>query len=294
MINSYTISGLKSLKDLPKLKTAQFTLNSRTFPSKRKTVNLLKEVPHDKTDIIIHYDYIYVISRFGMMSDEVQNAIIGEIVDIMNYSKTDERIKGIIMHTDFGLRKEVYKSNSCKDLIPTIYNRSLWDVSKILDMSNSLETFTFQNIDKFYHKFMECWGSQEIPLKIYLENTTKVGPSEQGSFDSIVSYLDAHTDQCNLFGVCFDTEHYFAVSGEYKLRDIISKVNGKSLIVHLNTVPQGVEQKSLKDRHSETTVFECSYKDVETYISYVNMLEGLNIPYVREVHEETMYREKTI
>ena len=97
MLKCYTISSLKSLQVLPTLDVCQFTLNSRTPPGRRKTVELLKTLSKTcKTKVLIHYDFIYIASRFAMLNRRHRNDIIDEIVSIMSYSSYDNRIIGIV------------------------------------------------------------------------------------------------------------------------------------------------------------------------------------------------------
>ena len=47
----------------------------------------------------------------------------------------------------------------------------------------------------------------------------------------------------------------------------------------------------MRDRHSLTTVFECSQYEVKYYEELIEMLDYYKIPYIREVKSETMERE---
>lgn len=291
----YTISNLNSLKELPYLHTAQVTLNSRMFPSKRNTPKLLSDMKsmHD-ANIILHYDFIYIISRFGMFTDEVQDAIMKEINDLMNYAATDSHIKGIIMHTDFPLKKSVYQKSINSDKLKEEYAGSLWDSDKILEMSSDINSFLFQNINCFYQKFTNKYPADSYPIKIFLENTTKVSTLEnhQGTIGSLISYLYAHIDQTKLFGLCYDTEHDYAVTGVYTDTKTIQDLKKDfDLIVHLNCVPASVKPCSCKDRHSDVTIFECTKNHYKFYFDFMKFLETNDILYVREVHTETMKRE---
>lgn len=293
MIKAYTISGLKALKYLPKLDTVQFTLNHRTFPGKRQTVKALSEVSRCcESNIIIHYDFIYIASRFSMFSPQIKDAIMQEIVSIMQYALRNNNIKGIVMHTDFALKREVFDSPT-PEKIQDSYGSNTWDTELITSMVQNLNHFTENNLREFYYTFKEYWDSMdELPFKIYLENTTKLSKDRQGSLDHLVQLIDRFGWN-DLFGVCVDTEHYFATDGECQLFEIIEDLLFKGItpIVHLNTIPEEVKPKSGKDRHSNTTIFECSYKDENWYMETMNLLHGMNILFVREVHEDTMYRE---
>jgi hypothetical protein len=98
----------------------------------------------------------------------------------------------------------------------------------------------------------------------------------------------------DVFGICWDTEHAFAsndiIIDSYEAVEALLKVVPK-LLVHLNTIESGVKRGNFKDRHSKTTIFECAEFDKDYYLRLVEMLDKLNIPYLREVKEETMFVE---
>ena len=197
------------------------------------------------------------------------------------------------MHTDFPLKKSVYRHKVADSKIEKEYSGSLWDSSKVIDAVNNIDTVLCDSINYFYEKFTEYYPMEFYPIKIYLENTTKVSTLEpQGTVEYLSKYLLEHSDQCNLFGLCVDTEHEYAVTGKYYNKfDIASLACKYSIIVHLNCVPSEVKPLLCKDRHSNTTIFECSLNDKWFYLDMVKFLEESGIYFVREVHEETMNRE---
>jgi len=291
MKRNYTISGLKSLQDLPSLGIAQFTLNGRQFPSNRRTVDNIKELRAKgcHTKLIIHYDFIYIISRYVMFKDSVRQAIISEICSIMDYAEHDKNVLGIVMHTDWPIKKEFQKAEDKKQFITDNYNSSVWDPVKIWDhidnvVENSIVLFS-EHLTKMYGRF--------LPIKVYLENTTKVGPHNEGALSWLMDLFARCPRLHHAFGIVYDTEHHFAVTGRWIDAEDVYKMYqaGTDVIVHVNTVPKEVIAGSCKDRHSETTIAECSVNSKEYYEAYTNYLDSKNIPWVREVHEETMFRE---
>lgn len=74
MRRNYTIAGLKSIDKYEGLEIAQFTINSRQFPGTRKTVDHLKALraSGNTTDIIVHWDFIYIVSRYAMFRDSLK------------------------------------------------------------------------------------------------------------------------------------------------------------------------------------------------------------------------------
>lgn len=293
MILEYSISSLNQIAELPKLRTAQITLNGRQFPSKRQTVSLLRRMsPYHNTKIIIHYDFIYVASRFAMFNDSVQDAIVNEIVDILKYSETDKLVSGIVMHTDFPIKKKYVNNGKIKPNVSESYTGTLWNTDAVVELTQDLDTLLVKNLDHFYNKIKEKYtGSTNC--KIFLENTTHV-PDYNDTIGS-VSYLKDYIIKNNrqdLFGLCYDTEHGFAVDGVFPSIELLSTLNKElPLMVHLNTIPKGIKPKSKKDRHSTTTIYDCSVNSAETYLEYVSFLRESNILFVREVKEDTMFEE---
>ena len=289
MRKCYTISGAKSLLEIEGLEVGQFTLNGRQFPSKRRTVETLKEVRskgcHVKT--VVHYDFIYIISRFSMFTASVKQAIISEVVDILKFADEDGNIEGVIMHTDYPLKKEFNSASDKAQFIKDNYNSSIWDSSSI---ERNMDNVAEQSVLEFYEALKE---KGTFKTKVYIENTTKVGPYNEGSLDWIVDLFDRHPELKQYFGIVYDTEHHYAVSGYWLSVEDINyfKSIGLDVIVHLNTVPREVKPYSRRDRHSETTIYECYLHPSHYYEKFSSDLDNLGIVWVREVKSETMLRE---
>lgn len=292
MKKCYTISGLKSLYTLPKLDCCQITLNGRQFPSKRKTVAALQSLREANitTPIIIHYDFIYIISRYSMFKQSVKEAVMEEITGLLRYAEGDPNVLGIVMHTDWPIKKEFQVAPDKNQFITDNYSGSLWEVVKVRELIHKdvLEESVIEFVDdlkQHYH------GNNTI--KILLENTTKVGPQREGSLMWIKDLFIKYPYLNQYLGIVYDTEHHYAVTGEWltiqQIDDLKFEVD--TLIVHLNTVPKEVKPCSGKDRHSETTIEECSVNENDFYKDYTTKLDARNIPWVREVKEETMFRE---
>lgn len=288
MLKCYTISSLKSLKEFPNLDVCQFTLNFRTPPGKRKTVELLKTLSKaSSTKVIVHYDFIFIASRFAMFASKIQEDIINELCSILEYSAYDSRILGVVMHTDFPIKKAVL-INPTLENFKEEYKSSIWNIPNPETVLSSLDTVLEDNLLAFCNALNSAIIKRNLVTRanVYFENTTKVGPNNQGSFGSLLDFYDKHKPAH--IGLCLDSEHFFAVDGSYPF-----DITGISapLIYHLNTIPSEVLPKSKKDRHSLTTITECSVVPLQSYLTFTDYLEGLGIPYVREVKEETMFRE---
>ena len=171
------------------------------------------------------------------------------------------------------------------------YKGAVWDTDAIKGSTELIDSgfIIEKSICEFYKDFKE--HNANISVKVFLENTTKVGPSMQGSLKWIEDVIVEH-DMQDVYGIVYDTEHHFAVTGEWLEECKIKLLKDKfDIIVHLNTVPSDVVPGSKKDSHSFTTIQECSQHSLEYYQQYINMLESYSIPWVREVKEETMERE---
>jgi len=288
MLKCYTITSLKSLQQMPALDVCQFTLYSGMFPAKRKTVELLKSLSKTcQTKVIVHYDFIYIASRFGMFSERVQSEIINEVVDILQYASFDNRILGIVMHTDYPVKSSVVQDPT-PDTILSELRSSIWNSDIVNIITTHLDNIVEWNLQQFctaLESALEYHGIK-TPIRVYLENTTKVGPNDLGSFDNLLKFVTTHNFPH--IGLCFDSEHHFAVTGEFVTN--VSHID-VPLIYHLNTIPEEVNPFSKKDRHSFTTLTECSVNTLKKYVALTEHLEKLHIPYVREVKEETMFRE---
>lgn len=295
MKRNYTSNKIKDVSLMKSLEVVQFTLNGRIHPSKRKTVNLLKEVRGlgVENKLIVHMDFIYIAPRFAMFNDGTKRAIINEICSILRYAETDKNIVGIVMHTDWPIQKKINDTEFKLQYIADNYSGPLWNTLAIQNLYefDEFNTVFEKSIVEFGEALINAYGKRP-PIKVYLENTTKIGPNKEGSLQSILDILVSHHNLVDVYGVCYDTEHHYAVTGEWLSTDDIKDLrNITDVIVHLNTVPKEVKPCSGKDRHSETTIAECSYNTKEFYQAYADGLSSLGIPWVREVHESTMFRE---
>lgn len=288
-INNYCIGSPTDLEG-QSLDVAQYTLNGRQHPSKRYTLNALKKCAplYSDTDLIVHYDYIYIVSRYGMFGDSTRTPIIKEVTDVLCYD--NPRIKGLVMHTDFPIKSSVLYDSS---KVASEYGGNLWNQQRITDaigMDDSVEW----SISRFHEDLKEYLASKglEPKRKVYLENTVHLGPMGQGS----VAYLRdlvVRNGWGDLLGVCVDMEHEYAATGlDYVDLDLFKELTDVSLMVHLNAIPDEVKPCNHKDRHSATTLSECSVRDIDSYSKLIDHLDASDIPWVREVYTETREREQ--
>lgn len=324
MIRSYTVMSIKDIDTLPYLDRAQFTLNSRVFPSKRNTVRALSQLNSVSTDIYVHYDYYRTLPRFLSMKPSQKEAMINEIADILVYTNQNKRIKGIVLHTDSPFRKELisfWEKNGLSDLTveeginkyvsSVMYDDNQTIISKIKemiaynpDLSSFLNEWYQKSTNLFYvelRKAIESRGETLVEGKVFLENSAH--PILRGvdvKWKSVPTSVKHNAyltiGKQDLLGVCWDLEHAFAAddllieSDMFNLKTI-GKINN-NLLIHLNTIEPGVIKGSYKDRHSSTTIFDCGNYKPTYYLELVQVLEELKIPYIREVNRETMLLEQ--
>lgn len=274
MKKNYSICSLDSLRTLPQLDSAQFLLNLSFPPASRHTVESIMHLRETcDTDLWIHYDCLRIASRYSMLKKEFQDEMIDEIVDIMIYSQIDTHLKGIVMYTDY----------------PTI----LYDTPVYL--FNSVKDYSwYESIQQFYEDLLAKFNAVKVSFhkpacKVYFENSVILGPQGEGSVTSIESLFHVHPEYNELFGICIDTQHYAAVSEVALQPHDIENILVDSKLVHLNAIPEGTLGKGI-DSHN-ITLFDCSVYDFNYYKYFMLCLDSLCIPWIREVHDTTMFKE---
>lgn len=334
LIRSYTVSSLKDIELLPFLKRAQFTLNPRMSPQKRKTVEALKKLKKFSTEVYVHYDFLRTVPRYGLMTDYGKESMISEIADLILYSFDNSNLKGIIIHMDTAFRKEMikdlssksfdeetlkkvvmkhiaspmYKSKEdCANLVWNVFNKEIGDSEKNMKpVQRLLHRWYVYSTNIFYADLLKAVTQrlEDISLLtkphavVFLENTTHIttlglNPQEDIIAGSVKHNAMLTVGKSALIGVCWDLEHAFAANdidmSEKNLASLYAVNN--NVLIHLNCIEEGVKRGSMKDRHSKTTVFNCSQYEFEYYKQMIEMLDALNVPYIREVKSETMEEE---
>lgn len=287
MKSNYTVSTNTALSSDIHLDLCQITLNLRLFPSRRKTVEYLKKFSEAQPNrsIIVHYDFTYIPTRFAMFKDHVRTAITTEVKNILDFSKSCKQVKGIVFHTDYPVTKEYFKSGNKDEFIKEHYKASCWDTERIYTLFKSPDSVGILGICEFIESIKNYLSSDTCP--IFLENTTKCGPSKTMSVDNLIDLASKY----HYVGVCYDTEHAYAVTGEIiPIENLLSLSKKIPLLVHLNTIPEEVKPCSCKDRHSFTIIPDNSVKSFDI-MNYAKVFDCNNIPYIREVKEETMLKE---
>lgn len=254
----------------------------RSFYSSESKINKLKSSLKDyQGSIYLHWDFIYIPTRYLMLRYSVKQQLLKKLADFYRWASEDLRVKGIVMHTDYPLRYEVLQNYS-ESSIEKYYSKSMYDTAVIKKLSPL--TICELSIKEFYKDIKKCLKSS---CPIFLENTCKVY-KETNSYNTICNLIQHLSD---VYKMCLDTEHYFAVEGVYP--DFLSDFSNSNLpnLVHLNTIPASVRPKSRLDRHSTTTIFDCSVHSPQDYISLSSNLQSVGIDCIRELDYQFVLKE---
>lgn len=294
IINNYTVSYKEDFHRLGEFNTVQITLNYRTFPGKRKSVEMFKRLcdTYPKVRFICHYDFIYQATKYKSFTLEVKKAMLEELAGLLCLDVPN--FVGVVMHTDTPFKKEVFSSMFPEQVIDTTYNSKIFNLGMLKYYINQWESLSIESIRELGADLRDLISALQR-RKIYLENTVKTSiPCSIYKFpttflqDSIYPVKD-------VFGVCVDTEHIYASHG-VELQSAVNLAvdvlpgHGISTMLHLNCIPKEVVPFSNKDRHSHSTIFECTLNHEDAYINIVRNIPYY-VPWVREVEGETRDRE---
>lgn len=287
MIGYTTYSGgIDKIKDAPAL---QLTLNGRITPGKRNSLDLVKGLCEQYPDkqIIIHYDFLYIISRFAFFALWLQKAIIEECYKMLTSNYPN--FKGIVMHTDYSFSKDVLNGRKS---VAEYYNKGIWESTKIADafqmcpVVNPVES----SIRAFYEMFFSIYPDFKSDAKVFVENSVHSGPvGHETSVFTLVTIIDRVDPEHRLFGICYDSEHQYGLQGTDDYRAVVEFIQGMPHIVHLNTVPPEVKACSGKDRHSDTTLWECTIHDFDYYKNLIDSFPAT--VFIREIKDDAIERE---
>lgn len=296
IINNYTVSYKDDFDRLAEFNTVQITLNYRTFPSKRKSAQMFKSLcdAYPKVRFICHYDFIYQATKYKAFNPEVKKAMLEELASLLCLDAPN--FVGAVMHTDTPFKKEVFSSDSPKFVIESTYNSKIFNLGVLMYYSDthSRESLSVDSIRELGMDLRDLTSALQR-RKIYLENTVKTLIP-----NSMYKYPLTFLHECiysvkDIYGICVDTEHLYASSGV----DLQTAVNlaiyaipgsGISSMLHLNCIPKEVAPFSNKDRHSHSTIFECTVNHEDAYIDIARRIP-YSVPWVREVKGETRDRE---
>lgn len=306
MLNYHTtLDNKETTKDC---KVVQIMLSGYRRPSLRTIESFCPWGVKQK--VIIHMDYYRPVTRYAFMTESYRKALMEELKGILTVNPDKIDVLGVVMHTDtifsaaflkdFNALRQTRVMLSLADfeflcskyLTSKMYMESS-KLSEIMFLQNctsgaddllvSLETVA---VEKFVKDLEETLDGQEpYGRKVFLENTVKNlrGKSYVGTFEQFkkLANMSPHV------GICLDTEHAYASGWWHSIRDMeVACVD----LVHLNTIPKDIEPGSYKDRHSITTLTESKFEAAD-YLNMVKVLDENVIPYVREVHEDTIIRE---
>lgn len=306
MLNYHTTLDNKELTK--ECKVVQIMLSGYRRPSSRTIESFCPWGIKQK--VVIHMDYYRPVSRYAFMTEAYRKALMEELKGILTVNPDKIDVLGVVMHTDTIFSSAFLKD--CNILIQTRCVLRLADfeflcakhlTSKMYMESNKLAELMFLQsrssdadellvaletaaVGKFVKDLEEALGQQETyGRKIFLENTVKNLRGK--SYVGTLSQFEKLAGLSRYVGICLDTEHAYASGWWNAVKDIdVSKAD----LVHLNTIPKDIEAGSYKDRHSVTTLTESKFEAAD-YLNLLRVLEGNAIPYVREVHEDTIIRE---
>lgn len=288
--HNYTTSFTGALNEA--INIAQVTLNYMHSVQRRQTSvhNLCK---NRRQFFIIHWDYINVPTKWNLFSSTKKERILKELSYYASLQKEYPQFLGIVMHTNNAIDTKVLKS---KETFSEHYNVSTYSPEEFWLNYDGL----FGNQESLLHKFQLDSMSQfcsdltnaNIAPIIYFENNTR-SKYNIFTYDFLCDWIK---DKPSNLGICYDTEHEYAQTGK-EFDDIEEAIEGAintlhPLMVHYNVIPEGIYPYSLKDAHSLNTIAECSYATAAKHLLNIRLLSLRGIPFVREIKEETMYREE--
>lgn len=293
----YTVGSVDEIKKSSGI--VQITMNGRISPPNRNYVRLMEQFNGSKdVKIMLHYDYINTVPRLFLINQGISKKYIDELVDII--TADNENILGVVMHMDYPLSNEVYLKGKGLDR----YNKPYYDFYLIKRYvgESDYPSLWKDSVLFLYERIKDALKAKglDVKRKIYLENTTCVLRITTtpiiGGCNSIINIINDN-EMSDVFGVCLDTEHHYAVYGKFpNTAAFQNRVKNRNIdyILHLNTIPQEVRDaylngKKYKDIHSDTTIAECSELSVEDYINIVN---SMSCPIIREVKESARIREQ--
>ena len=294
IINNYTVSYKEDFHRLGEFNTVQITLNYRTFPGKRKSVEMFKRLcdTYPKVRFICHYDFIYQATKYKAFTSEVKKAMLEELAGLLCLDVPN--FVGVVMHTDTPFKKEVFSSMFPEQVIDTTYNSKIFNLGMLKYYINQWESLSIESIRELGADLRDLISALQR-RKIYLENTVKTSVPNTGYKYPFALLYDSIYPVRDIFGICVDTEHIYASHG----MDLQTAFNvavqslpglGVSTMLHLNCIPKEVAPFSNKDRHSHSTIFECTLNHEDAYINIVKSIPYY-VPWVREVKGETRDRE---
>lgn len=268
----------------------QLTLNHRVYPGSRKAHSYLPALcyKYPNTQFVCHYDFVYLASKYVVFNKSVKQAICDELSLLLSIDCPN--FVGVVMHVDTAIKSKVRDSLFPEQTIDVEYNSKIFNLSKLKEYVGrewDLVLDSLVLLSEDLHK-----TGKLICNRIYLENTVKT----PFPFKSSIA-MESIAKICwenRLYGVCYDTEHLYAQLGSNidSLKQFIN-AHGSSIpiLVHLNCIPAKVRPMSNLDRHSETTIAECSLYSQKDYEDIVQFLVDRGILFVREVKEEARKRE---
>lgn len=292
--HNYTVTLDTALKDTT-IDIAQVTLN-HLHGFNLRTSQVYNLCLNRKKAFIIHWDFINIPTKWNLFSKGKQQSILKELQVYHQFQQKYPQFLGIVFHTNSSLDTRVLKS---KDTFNTHYKYSTYDLDSFWQRYSSF----FDNTDKFILQFQLDSMNQflldsvvnhvDLPV-IFFENNTR-SSSNYFNYSSILDWLK---DKNKNLGICYDTEHEYAQTGkpfkDIKEATAEAVISGHPFIIHYNVIPEGIVPGCLKDKHSFNDISQCDYMSVEEHLNNMQWLSDNNIPFIREVKDDTRLREEQL
>lgn len=239
-------------------------------------------------DVYYHFDLRYSLTKYLAYSDGVRVSLLKRFSELVKIRSNSFR--GIVVHTSCPYPDGSFGDLFPEDLLKTMDNR-IYDITTLSKYYPNWKDLALDSLGKFAKDLVDSVGTLSVP--IYLENV--VGSTPRWSTDNFFSMSD-YIRSFGIYGLCIDTEHLYAshgitLGGVENLLRSYSISGGLPLLVHLNAIPKGVRPYRRLDRHSNTSLSECSVYSLEDYKSFVYTCKELGVPCIREVNKSVMERE---
>lgn len=235
-------------------------------------------------DVYYHFDLKYSLTKYLAYTPEVKSTILKRMSELVNIKS--ESFRGVVVHTSCPYPDSSFGVLFPEEILKAMDTR-IYDIATLSKYYPKWKDLALDSLGEFAKDLVDRVGTLSIP--IYLENVVDSTPRwSTDNFFSLLEYIRSY----GIYGVCVDTEHLYASNG-ISLPGVLNLLRslsfwGTSMLVHLNAIPKSVRPGRRLDRHSNTSLSECSVNSFEDYISFVYSCKDLGVPCIREVSQSVM------